>query len=247
MSTMSEAVESVLASREVAERIAAAREEQREACARHLAAWMATRNPEVTRDTLEGVRATPLEATPLVDRIKALEADAQMLSDDDDACHRLLDKALDEGSLSTTSMETLLERLPRLIADRDAKEEARSQEAESQSRWMRRAQDAEARAEKAERDLGNVFENLDLNSLNASLDALRAQRDTLQATLCDLSEAFDKRGAQRDAAVEALEAAAKSLESASAHYKVDDDNVRAYCLSRATVARAALLLARGTP
>lgn len=49
-------------------------------------------------------------------RIVDMERDAKMLSDDDDACHRLIDKALGEGSLSTMSMETLLERLPRLIA-----------------------------------------------------------------------------------------------------------------------------------
>ena len=84
-----------------------------------------------------------VERLRLVERIATLESDAQMLSDDDDACHRLLDKALDEGSLTTTSMETLLERLPRLIAKVDA----------------------------AEKTVGDVFENLDLDSLRAGAAA----------------------------------------------------------------------------
>lgn len=49
-------------------------------------------------------------------RVKQLETEAQLLSDDDSACHRLLDAALKESPLSTMSMETMLERLPRLIA-----------------------------------------------------------------------------------------------------------------------------------
>lgn len=61
-----------------------------------------------------------VERLRLVERVATLEFEARMLSDDDDACHRLLDKALGEGSLATMSMETLLERLPRLIAKLDA-------------------------------------------------------------------------------------------------------------------------------
>lgn len=70
MSTMTEAVEHVLARRELAEKVAAAREEQREACADEVYSC-------VYEDTLTelaaAVRSTPLDATPLADRIAELE------------------------------------------------------------------------------------------------------------------------------------------------------------------------------
>lgn len=59
----------------------------------------------------------------------------------------------------------------------------------------------------------------------------------------DLSRAIEREGKLQARIAElrsALESAARSLESAGARSKVDDDEVRAYCLSRATVARAAL-------
>lgn len=132
--------------------------------------------------------------------IARMKTDEQMLSDDDDACHRLLDAALGEGSLATTSMETLLERLPRLIADRDAKELARSQEAESQCRWMHRAQDARA----------------EVSRLRAECDALLAAASgTPHAAL---SDAAARPEAERDArdlriAEAVQEADARSLEN----------------------------------
>lgn len=64
-------------------------------------------------------------------RIVALEREAKLLSDDDDACHRLLDQALGEGTSNDTSMETLLERLPRLVA--------RAEKAEAEMAELREA------------------------------------------------------------------------------------------------------------
>lgn len=55
---------------EVAERIAAAREEQREACARFVGIEVGGARRPLYAMTLD----TPLDATPLADRIKALEA-----------------------------------------------------------------------------------------------------------------------------------------------------------------------------
>ena len=71
MSTMNEAVESVLASREVAERIATAREEQREACAARVRSGHENNAEWFTQKVL----TTPLTATPLADTIRDLRAD----------------------------------------------------------------------------------------------------------------------------------------------------------------------------
>jgi len=141
VSTLTEALTATIARRD-ADELAAAREEQREACADEVYSCV---YENTLTELAASIRRTPLEATPLGDELAALrtakaeeglayrlelaalraevaslKADAQMLSDDDDACHRLLDKALGEGSLATTSMETLLERLPRLIASHAA-------------------------------------------------------------------------------------------------------------------------------
>ncbi len=233
--------------------LAAAREEQRELDVRAADRWFAS-VPPPNQSPVATLRATPLDATPLADRIKALEADAQMLSDDDDACHRLLDKALGEVDYATRSMETLLERLPRLIADRDAKEEARSQESESQGKWMHRAQ-------KAERDLGNVFENLDLNSLNASLTALRADLATAAEVTARLTEERDDARALHDdalrqAVIHARAATQLSDERDTLRAQRDAawavleeiaDYKRSAISEARNIAYAALLLARGTP
>lgn len=69
---------------------------------------------------------------PLRDRLRESHAQAvAALSDDDDACHRLLDQALGEGTSNDTSMETLLERLPRLVA--------RAEKAEAEMAELREA------------------------------------------------------------------------------------------------------------
>ena len=49
----------------------------------------------------------------------------------------------------------------------------------------REAAEFKARAEKAERDLGNFFENLDINSLNKALTDTRRERDSLRERLGD--------------------------------------------------------------
>lgn len=81
-------------------------------------------------------------------------------------------------------------------------------------------------------------------------DALRAQRDALQATLCDLSAAFDKRGAQRDAAVEALAEIARPKRGGIEANDTDEAWIEYLSMAlerERSTARAALLLARGTP
>lgn len=70
MSTMNEAVEHVLAARELAEKVADAREEQREVCARVVEyMW-----PELDNVTFR-VRSAFLDATPLADTIRDLRGD----------------------------------------------------------------------------------------------------------------------------------------------------------------------------
>lgn len=85
----------------------------------------------------------------------------------------------------------------------------------------------------------------------AERDALRAQRDALQATLCDLSAAFDKRGAQRDAAVEALLSRCpyhdEGEDGLPPHTQNKGDRDKTYPCDLSEMELAALLLARGTP
>jgi len=113
MSTMSEAVEATLAARDQSDAVARAREEQRESCARLVDRCIREDNADTgNANTRFGneVRATPLSATPLGDenaalraRVAELERDAQMLSDDDDACHRLLDARIKELEADLTT------------------------------------------------------------------------------------------------------------------------------------------------
>ncbi len=73
---MTEAIETTLAARELAEKVAAAREEQREACARHLRdEILSTPTQMHAVEIIDAVRSTPLTFTPRADRINALEAE----------------------------------------------------------------------------------------------------------------------------------------------------------------------------
>ena len=62
--------------------VAAAREEQREACAEHISRkWL---GPRAEADAVASVRATPLDATPLADEIERLKAENKALRHDAD-------------------------------------------------------------------------------------------------------------------------------------------------------------------
>ena len=145
------------------------------------AKYVGEKEPEELWSHIEDVVA---ERDSLRAEMERMKLDEQMLSDDDDACHRLLDAALGEGSLATTSMETLLERLPRLIDERDS---------------LRSQRDA------ARKELGDVLENLDLKSLNSALDEVRAQASEFSLALALEKVARAKAELERDALAEALE------------------------------------------
>lgn len=55
----------------------------------------------------------------------------------------------------------------------------------------REAVEFKARAEKAERDLGNFFESLDINSLNKALSDTRRERDSLRERLGDAERVIE--------------------------------------------------------
>lgn len=98
------------------------------------AKYVGEKEPEELWSHIEDVVA---ERDSLRAEMERMKLDEQMLSDDDDACHRLLDAALGEGSLATTSMETLLERLPRLIDERDSLRSQRDALAEALEKFTK--------------------------------------------------------------------------------------------------------------
>lgn len=90
--------------------------------------------------------------------------------------------------------------------------------------------------------------------LRAELGAVTADRDSWEAAAHDTYERerrwmslAEAANADRERLREALSDAAQSLESAATYHKVSDSNVRAYCLSRCTVARAALAESKEKP
>lgn len=94
--------------------VAAAREEQREACARQFDLARRAERPMSKREAYERVRATPLDSTPLAERVAELEKErdeiariAQEWRDERDRAERERDalkarlvEATDDGSLS---------------------------------------------------------------------------------------------------------------------------------------------------
>ncbi|MDP2270905.1 MAG: hypothetical protein Q8K32_09255 [Archangium sp.] len=116
---MTEAIETTLAARELAEQVAAAREEVRAAIIRHLQDCASKPKRPEDRSRMAwaayAVSEVPLTFTPLADRIQSLEADALELSREDERGHRLIDAAHREA-IGTSSADTLATRVERLLA-----------------------------------------------------------------------------------------------------------------------------------